>query len=153
VARLGDVCSRASVSGIDLFTPVGVSGPARDLAGATATRAAIAHVSPDVVVQCAGGVVGRDLDKLTTRLVVWTRILLEVVSLEAAAAVFVVPSSAAEYGTLHALGSDDESWSRAAYSPYLERYVRSHDAPPDKTTWEIVAESLQEEGYLWSPAR
>ena len=101
-ARLRDVRAGATVLGVDLTTPVGIPGEACDLTDAGATRAAISRLSPDVVVHCAGAVTGRDLEELTARLVTPTRVLLGVLAAEAPEAVFVVPGSAAEYGTLGA---------------------------------------------------
>ncbi len=99
-ARLRSVGAGATIHGIDLTTPVGIVGEACDLADSIATRAAIARLAPDLVFHFAGGVTGRDLDEFTARLVTPTRVLLAALAVEAPDAVFVVPSSAAEYGTL-----------------------------------------------------
>lgn len=86
--------------GIDLTPPAEVAGEACDLSDPTATRAAIARLRPDVVFHCAGGVTGDDLGRLTAVLVTPTRVLLDALAREAPGATFVVPGSAAEYGTL-----------------------------------------------------
>jgi GDP-4-dehydro-6-deoxy-D-mannose reductase len=99
-ARLCEVRADATVVGLDLSAPTSVAGEACDLSDAAATRAAIARLAPDFVFHCAGGVTGRDLAELVSRLVTPTRVLLEALALEAPEAVFVVPGSAAEYGTL-----------------------------------------------------
>lgn len=118
-ARLRDVRAGATIFGINLTPPVGIAGEACDLADAVATRAAIARLGPDLVVHCAGGVTGRDLDELSARLVTPTRVLLEALAAEAPDAVLVVPGSAAEYGTLApgrtAFAETDEP---APVSPY-----------------------------------
>ena len=118
-ARLRDVRAGATIFGIDLTSPVGIAGEVCDLADAIATRAAIARIGPDLVVHCAGGVTGRDLDELTERLVTPTRVLFDALAAEAPDAVVVVPGSAAEYGTL-APGRTafDETDEPAPVSPY-----------------------------------
>ena len=40
------------------------------------------------------------------------------------------------------------SWPRRAYSDYCDRYVRSPEAPADKTTWQIVIDDLVAAGVL-----
>ncbi|HEY5541326.1 MAG TPA: hypothetical protein VIL41_07730 [Coriobacteriia bacterium] len=65
----------------------------------------------------------------------------------------IAPICSDEPGVLDGLDWDYKAWSRAGYATYLERYVRSHDAPADKTTWEIVAETLQDGRYVAPSAR
>lgn len=70
-----------------------------------------------------------------------------------AAGLALEPVCSDEPGVLYGLDWDYANWSRAGYSAYLERYVRSQDAPADRTTWEIVAETLQDGGYVAPLAR
>jgi len=70
-----------------------------------------------------------------------------------AAGLALEPVCSDEPGVLDGLDWDYANWSRAGYSAYLERYVRSQDAPADRTTWEIVAETLQDGGYVAPLAR
>lgn len=119
VRRLRAGWPDAELTGIDLTPPVGVAGEACDLRDPAATHAAVSRLAPDFVFHCAGGVTGRDIDELTSRLVTPTRVLLEALTLEVPGTVFVVPGSAAEYGTLPpgrtAFAETDEP---APVSPY-----------------------------------
>lgn len=100
VARLRDVRTDDTILGIDLTQPSAIPGEACDLSDIDATRAAIARLAPDLVFHCAGRVTGRNLEELVARLVVPTRVVLDVLRAEVPDAICVVPGSAAEYGTL-----------------------------------------------------
>ncbi len=119
VSRIAVLAPEAVILGIDLTQPSNVPGEACDLADPAATRAAIVRLSPDLVFHCAGAVAGRDAAELTARLVTPTRVLLEAIALEAPVAIFVVPGSAAEYGTLaHGHTAFAETDVSAPVSPY-----------------------------------
>jgi len=118
-SRLLEVRPDYEVFGIDLTQPVGIQGMARDLADLDVTRRAVVRIEPDVVFHCAGSVSGRDITTLAQRILVPTQALVKALELEVPAAVFVLPGSVTEYGTLptgHLAFSEDDD--PAPASPY-----------------------------------
>lgn len=100
VARLAARWPGAALHGVDLAAPEQVAGEACDLADASAVRALVARLAPDVVFHAAGAVQAADEASFTARLATPTSVLVEALAAEAPAAALVVPGSAAEYGSL-----------------------------------------------------
>lgn len=119
VHRLAGVLPEAKLVGVDRSLPHGIEGERCDLADSGATRDMVSRVRPDVVFHCAGAVGLTGLDEYVTALVTPTVSLMDALLAERSDAVFVVPGSAAEYGSLApgrmAFTEDDPT---APVSPY-----------------------------------
>jgi len=118
-ARLLEVRPEAEVFGVDLTEPNRVPGMACDLAKTIQAQAAIARLQPDAVFHCAGAVTGRDITELSEGLLLPTHALIKALEAEAPSAVFVLPGSVAEYGSLPAgRATFSETDEPAPGSPY-----------------------------------
>lgn len=118
-ARVAAELPEASLLGVDRSLPQGIDGERCDLADVTATREMVSRIQPDVVFHCAGGVGLTGLDEYVAALVAPTVSLMDALIAESPSAVFVLPGSAAEYGSLApgqaAFSEDDPT---APVSPY-----------------------------------
>ena len=102
VRRLRETRPGDELLGVDLTAPVAIAGEACDLTDPDATAAAVAGLAPELVFHFAGRVAGTDADAVASALVATTRSVLAALAAHAPTAVFVLPGSAAEYGTLPA---------------------------------------------------
>ncbi len=118
-ARLLEVRPEAEVFGIDLTEPDRVPGIVCDLAKTSAVQAAIARLQPDAVFHCAGAAASRDITELSEGLLLPTHSLIKALEAEAPSAIFVLPGSVVEYGTLPAgRATFSETDEPAPGSPY-----------------------------------
>ena len=65
----------------------------------------------------------------------------------------VAPLAADGPAAIQGFDFDVSHWSRAGFGGYLDRYVRSAEAPRDRTTWDIVADTLLAAGAVATPKR